>query len=145
MSMNARIVRLLGPLGAVDYGPFTIEDAVRWAGVQENFERLHYDREYAQERGGLTSFVASGQFREVLVIRSIAAWLESCSPVLMSLEVKHLAPTSEGDSLTVQVKDWSFGDRERELELELVGKGPGDLIVLEARCRVQLEGGSCAR
>jgi CheY-like chemotaxis protein len=37
---------------ARDYGPLTIVDTVRWAGLQENWQHLHYDRDHVRQHNG---------------------------------------------------------------------------------------------
>ena len=34
------------------YGPLTVADTVRWAGLQENWSQLHFDRDYVREHNG---------------------------------------------------------------------------------------------
>ena len=48
------------PIPPREYGPLTIVDTVRWAGLQENWQHLHYDRDHVREHNGLSTFIASG-------------------------------------------------------------------------------------
>ena len=51
-----------------EHGPLTIVDTVRWAGLQENWQHLHYDRDHVREHNGLKTFIASGAYRQALLI-----------------------------------------------------------------------------
>ena len=46
-----------------EFGPLTIVDTVRWAGLQENWQHLHYDRDQVRQHNGLRTFIASGASR----------------------------------------------------------------------------------
>jgi acyl dehydratase len=80
------------------YGPLTIIDTVRWAGVQENLERLHWDREFAREHSKLPSFIASGSYRQALLARTLTDWVGPRGR-LRKLSLRHTAPTLEGDMI----------------------------------------------
>jgi acyl dehydratase len=80
----------------VTFGPLTIDDTVRWAGSQEIWERLHFDREFAREHSGQKTFIASGAYRQALLARMLTDWLGPRG-VLRKLRVRHTAPTLEGD------------------------------------------------
>jgi acyl dehydratase len=81
---------------AAEFGPLTIADTVRWAGSQEIWEPLHFDREYAREHSGLRTIIASGQYRQALLARFLTDWI-GARGTLRSLRVRHTAPTFEGD------------------------------------------------
>ena len=57
-----------------EYGPLTIIDTVRWAGLQENTQQLHYDRDWVREHAGLRTFIASGAYRQALLMRMLTDW-----------------------------------------------------------------------
>jgi acyl dehydratase len=71
---------------------------VRWAGVQENWEQLHWDREFAREHSKLPTFIASGSYRQALLARTLTDWIGPRG-VLRRLRVRHTAPTLEGDMI----------------------------------------------
>ena len=54
-----------------EYGPLTIVDTVRWAGAQENPERVHFDREFVRENSRMRTFIASGGYRQALLARAL--------------------------------------------------------------------------
>jgi acyl dehydratase len=88
---------------SAEFGPLTIVDTVRWAGVQENTERLHWDREYAREHSQLRTFIASGGYRQALLARALTDWL-GANGRLAKMKVRHVAPTFEGDMLRYSVR-----------------------------------------
>lgn len=89
-------VRVGDQIVATEYGPLTIVDTVRWAGVQENAERIHFDRDYAREHSGLRTVIASGGYRQALLARALTDWLGPRGR-LRRLNVRHTRPTFEGD------------------------------------------------
>jgi acyl dehydratase len=88
---------------SAEFGPLTIVDTVRWAGVQENPERLHWDREFAREHSRLRTFIASGGYRQALLARALTDWL-GANGRLARMKVRHVAPTFEGDILCYSVR-----------------------------------------
>lgn len=88
---------------SAEFGPLTIVDTVRWAGVQENPERLHWDREFAREHSRLRTFIASGGYRQALLARAMTDWL-GAGGRLARMKVRHIAPTFEGDMLRYSVR-----------------------------------------
>jgi acyl dehydratase len=89
-------VRVGDRIVAAEYGPLTILETVRWAGVQENWDGVHWDRESVRENSQLRTFIASGTFRQALLVRALTDWLGS-SGSLKKLAIRHVAPTYEGD------------------------------------------------
>ena len=81
-----------------DYGPLTIVETVRWAGLQENTQQLHYDRDWVREHAGLRTFIASGAYRQALLMRMLTDWLGPRG-MLRRLSVRHTYSTFEGDSM----------------------------------------------
>ena len=81
-----------------DYGPLTIIDTVRWAGLQENTQQLHYDRDWGREHAGLRTFIASGAYRQALLMRMLTDWLGPRG-MLRKLSVRHTYSTFEGDTM----------------------------------------------
>jgi len=79
-----------------EYGPLTITDTVRWAGAQENWGRLHFDREHVRAQNGLRTFIASGDYRQALLARTITDWIGRRG-WLRTFSVRYTAPTFEGD------------------------------------------------
>ena len=85
-------------IDAVGYGPLTLVDTVRWAGIQENPERVHWDREFAREHAKLPTFIASGSYRQALLVRTLTDWIGPLGK-LRKLKLRHTAPTHEGDMM----------------------------------------------
>jgi acyl dehydratase len=83
-------------LPALEVGPLTLTDLVRWAGYQENWLRIHYDHTHAQERAGLAGCVQSGHHRTALLARVVTDWLAGDGR-LMRLRVRHVAPVGPGE------------------------------------------------
>ncbi len=121
------------------FGPLTIVDTVRWAGIQENWARLHFDRENVREHSGLKTFIASGAYRQALLIRSITDWI-GARGWLKKLSVRHTSPTFEGDTMLysgkVVEKSSTSGDPWVVCELE--GKNQEGKQILTGRCTVIL-------
>lgn len=122
------------------YPPVTIIDAVRWAGFQENYAQLHYDRDYVRAESGLPTFIASGAFRESLMVRLLTDWIGPRGRVC-HLQTRQAAPTFEGDSLAYagQVAEKSDYASDPWVILEMEGVNQAGKQVLQARCKVTLD------
>jgi acyl dehydratase len=86
-----------------EFGPLCIEDTVRWAGLQENWQRLHFDRDDVRARNGLRTFISSGAYRQALLQRMLTDW---CGPrgMLRRLTIRHTYSTFEGDLMRYSAK-----------------------------------------
>ena len=127
------------PVPSRTFGPLTIVDTVQWAGFQENWYRLHWDRDFVRERSGFRTFIASGGYREALLVRAITDWIGPRG-VLRKLTVRQAFPTFEGNLIcysgTVAEKSSTANDSWIACDLE--GKNQDDRIILTARCNVIL-------
>jgi len=125
------------------YEPVTIIDAVRWAGFQENYAPLHYDRDYARKDAGLESFIASGAYRESLLVRLLTDWVGPRGR-LRKLQTRQAYPTFEGDSLRYsgRVVEKSTDAADPWVICEMGGVNQHDRQVLQARCTLELDNGS---
>ena len=85
------------------YGPLTIADTVRWAGLQENWSQLHFDRDYVRRHNGLKTFIASGAYREALLFRMLTDWAGPKGR-MGKLSVRHTYSTFEGDEIIYSAK-----------------------------------------
>ena len=79
-----------------EYGPLTVIDTVRWAGLQENTQQLHYDRDWVREHAGLRTFIASGAYRQALLMRMLTDWAGPRGR-LRKLSLRHTYSTFEGE------------------------------------------------
>lgn len=124
------------------YGALTIEDAVRWAGFQENYAGLHFDREYVRGEPGLPTFIASGAYRESLMVRMLTDWIGARGR-LARLKTRQMAPTFEGDSLhfTARIKDKSADPADLWVDCEVEGRNQKGQQILHADCRLQFQPG----
>jgi acyl dehydratase len=126
-------------IAVAEYGPLTIVDTVRWAGVQENWEQLHWDREFAREHSRLPTFIASGSYRQALLVRTLTDWIGPRG-VLRKLSVRHTAPSFEGDMIRysgrVVAKSSDVGDPWIACDLE--GKNQRDERILAGSCVLRL-------
>lgn len=124
---------------SAEFGPLTIDDTVRWAGSQEIWERLHFDREFAREHSGQRTFIASGAYRQALLARMLTDWLGPRG-VLRKLRVRHTAPTLEGDvmrfSATAVEKSADASDPWIACDVE--GKNQDDVTIVAAHAVVTL-------
>ncbi len=122
-----------------EFGPHTIVDAVRWAGLQENWQHLHYDRDHVREHNGLPGFIASGAYRQALLIRAITDWVGPRGG-LRQLKVRHVASTFEGDLMRFAVraarKETDSGQGLVRCEVE--GRNQEDRQVLVGTCTLTL-------
>src|SRR5258706_4443815 len=82
-----------------DHGPLTIVDTVRWAGLQENCQHLHYDRDHVREHSCLRTFIASGAYRQALLIRMLTDWIGPHG-WLRQITIRHTYSTFEVDSMS---------------------------------------------
>lgn len=127
------------PLPNRDFGPLTIVDTVRWAGFQENWARLHFDREYVREHSGLRTFIASGAYRQALLIRMLTDWVGPRG-LLRKLSVRHTHPTFEGDLMwySGKVTEKSPSSDDPWITCELEGKNQEGRQILMGRCTLVL-------
>src|SRR5215208_5496517 len=89
-------VQVGAELPSAQHGPLTIVDTVRWAGLQENWQHLHYDRDHVREHNGLGTFIASGAYRQALLMRMLTDWIVPQGR-LSKISVRQTYSTFEGD------------------------------------------------
>jgi len=120
---------------AAEFGPLTIADTVRWAGVQENLERLHFDRDFARENSRLRTFIASGGYRQALLARALTDRLGPRGK-LLKLRVRHTAPTFEGDMLRYSARITETSPRSDGIVIscEIEGKNQQNEQILVGSC-----------
>jgi acyl dehydratase len=118
-----------------EHGPLTIIDTVRWAGFQENWAQLHFDRQYVKEQAGIRTFIASGGYREALLIRLLTDWAGPKGQ-LRKLTLRHMYPTFEGDRIRYSghVVEKSAEPSDPWVACELVGVNQEGQQILQARC-----------
>lgn len=128
------------------FGPLSIGDTVRWAGSQEIWERLHFDREYARGHSGQRTFIASGAYRQAMLARMLTDWIGPRG-VLRKLRLRHTAPTLEGDLMRFcgRVVEKSPEAADPWLECELEGKNQRDERIVIGSCVVVLGTAGFAR
>ncbi len=122
-----------------DYGPLTIVDTVRWAGLQENVQHLHFDRDHVRQHNGLRTFIASGAYRQALLIRMLTDWI-SPRGWLRKITVRHTYSTFEGDMMrfSAQIADKSADFSDPWIVCDLEGKNQEDRQILTGRCTLIL-------
>jgi acyl dehydratase len=127
------------PLPIREFGPLTIINTVRWAGFQENTARLHYDRDYAHEHSGLKSFIASGAYRQALLLRALTDWIGPRAH-LRKFSLRHLYPTFEGDLMRFsgRVTELSSGSNDFCITCELQGNNQENRQILTGHCDILL-------
>lgn len=126
-------------LTAAEFGPLTIADTVRWAGVQENLERVHFDREFARENSRLRTFIASGGYRQALLARALTDRIGPRGK-LLKLRVRHTGPTFEGDMLRYSARITETTPRSDGIAIscEIEGKNQQNEQILVGSCLVLL-------
>jgi acyl dehydratase len=122
-----------------EFGPLTIADTVRWAGVQENVERLHFDREFARENSRVRTFIASGGYRQALLARALTDRIGRRGK-LLKLRVRHTAPTFEGDMLRYSARITETATRSDgfAISCEVEGRNQQNEQILVGSCLVLL-------
>jgi len=122
-----------------EYGPLTIVDTVRWAGLQENSQHLHFDRDHVREHNGLRTFIASGAYRQALLIRTLTDWI---GPLgwLRKISVRHTYSTFEGDSMRFggRVLEKSTESFDSWITCDLEGTNQDNRQILTGRCTLIL-------
>jgi acyl dehydratase len=122
-----------------EYGPLTIVDTVRWAGLQENWQHLHFDRDHVREHNGLKTFIASGAYRQALLMRMLTDWI---GPLgwLRKISVRHTYSTFEGDTMRFsgRILEKSSDPSETTFICELEGTNQDTRQILTGRCTLAL-------
>jgi acyl dehydratase len=122
-----------------EHGPLTIIDTVRWAGLQENWQHLHYDRDHVREHNGLKTFIASGAYRQALLMRMLTDWIGPRG-WLKKMSIRHTYSTFEGDTMrfSAQVVAKSTDPADPWVICELQGTNQNDQQILTGRCTLIL-------
>jgi acyl dehydratase len=122
-----------------EYGPLTIVDTVRWAGLQENWQHLHYDRDHVRQHNGLRTFIASGAYRQALLIRMLTDWVGPRG-WLQKLSVRHTYSTFEGDMMrfSARIAEKSSDSSDPWVACELAGTNQENKHILTGRSILRL-------
>ena len=128
-------IRAGDPIPSREYGPLTIVDTVRWAGLQENTQHLHYDRDHVRQHNGLPTFIASGAYRHALLIRMITDWIGPRG-WLRKISVRHTYSTFEGDTMRFggRILNKSTESSDSWITCDLDGRNQTDKQILTGRC-----------
>lgn len=128
-------VRVGEDLPALEIGPVSRTDIVRFAGAGGDFNPLHHDPEFAA-KAGFPDVIAMGQLQAGL----LAGWLTDWCGVehLRELEVRFRAPVHLGAVLrfTGQVVGLSEEDDEPVAVLDLLASA-GETAVVRARAVIR--------
>jgi acyl dehydratase len=124
-----------------EHGPLTIVDTVRWAGLQENWQHLHFDRDHVRQHNGLRAFIASGAYRQALLIRMLTDWIGPRG-WLKKISVRHTYSTFEGDLMRFggRVVDKSADAADPWIACEIEGHNQESKQILVGRCTLSLPG-----
>ncbi len=124
---------------AREHGPLTIVDTVRWAGLQENSQHLHYDRDHVREHNGLKTFIASGAYRQALLMRMLTDWIGPRG-WLKKISVRHTYSTFEGDTMrfAARITKKSADPADPWIDCELDGKNQEEQQILTGQCTLIL-------
>lgn len=125
-----------------EFGPLTIVDTVRWAGLQENWQHLHYDRDYVRQHNGLRTFIASGAYRQALLIRMLTDWIGPRG-WLKKISVRHTYSTFEGDMMrfSAKVLEKSADLSANSVVCDLEGTNQDNRRILTGNCTFILASG----
>lgn len=82
-------------------GPYTSAHLVRWCAAQQNWDRIHYDADYAREVAGLKERVVNGALKQHLLVQLVDeafgdAWC------LRRIAYRFTGPDFVGESLQVE-------------------------------------------
>ena len=123
------------PLPEREYGPVTVTDTVRWAGLQEHWSQLHYDRDYVRQHNGLRTFIASGAYREALLFRMLTDWAGPKGR-LDKISLRHTYSTFEGDRIFYSGKiiEKSSTPDDPWIRCEIEGKNQQGRQILTGSC-----------
>lgn len=122
-----------------EYGPLTIVDTVRWAGLQENWQHLHFDRDNVREHNGLKTFIASGAYRQALLMRVLTDWIGPRG-WLRKISIRHTYSTFEDDMMrfSAQIAEKSKDASDSWIACDLAGTNQEDRQILTGRCTLIL-------
>jgi len=122
-----------------EYGPLTVVDTVRWAGLQENWQHLHFDRDHVRERNGLKTFIASGAYRQALLMRMLTDWIGPRG-WLQKISIRHTYSTFEGDMMrfSAKVVEKATDPSESFVICDLAGVNQENRQILSGRCTLIL-------
>ncbi len=122
-----------------EFGPLTIVDTVRWAGLQENWQHLHFDRDHVRRHNGLKTFIASGAYRQALLMRMLTDWIGPRGR-LGKISVRHTYSTFEGDLMrfSARIAEKSGAPGDPWIVCELGGTNQEDRPILTGRCTLIL-------
>jgi acyl dehydratase len=122
-----------------DYGPLTIVDTVRWAGLQENVQHLHFDRDHVRQHNGLRTFIASGAYRQALLIRMLTDWIGPRG-WLRKINVRHTYSTFEGDMMrfSARIVEKSSDSSDPWIVCDLEGRNQENRQILTGGCTLIL-------
>lgn len=79
------------------FGPITTETLVRWAAVSGDYNRIHFDQEYARSQG-LPNVIMHGPFKLALLCRMLTDWL-GAEGVIRRIRVRYTAMDLPGNTL----------------------------------------------
>ena len=124
---------------AREYGPLTIVDTVRWAGLQENWQHLHYDRDHVRQHNGLKTFIASGAYRQALLMRTLTDWIGPRG-WLRKISVRHTYSTFEGDMMrfSARIVEKSSDRLDLWIACELDGSNQDNKQIITGCCTLIL-------
>ena len=118
-----------------EFGPHTLVNGIRWAGIQEHPSPTHTDRDYVREHRGLRTFIASGANREAYLVRMLMDWVGPRGD-LRKLAVRHTASTFEGDMMryTGTVVEKSPSPEDPWIVCEIDAKNQKGEDIIRGRC-----------
>jgi acyl dehydratase len=122
-----------------EHGPLTIVDTVRWAGLQENWQHLHFDRDHVRQHNGLKTFIASGAYRQALLTRMLTDWIGPRG-WLRKISIRHTYSTFEGDKMRFGARIAEKSDHESEpwIVCDIEGNNQEGKQILTGRCTLLL-------
>src|SRR4026208_133106 len=122
-----------------EFGPLTIVDTVRWAGLQENWQHLHYDRDHVRQHSGLRACIARGAYRQALLMHMLTDWIGPRG-WLKKMSIRHTYSTFEGDLMrfAAKIREKSPDFSENWISCDLEGTNQENREILTGHCTLLL-------
>lgn len=113
----------------------TTEQLARYAGASGDFNRIHYDQDFARE-AGLGGVIAHGMLTMGFLAQAVTDWAGR-GAVVRAIRSKFHAPVRPGDVVAFHGRVTACAAADRKCDLDLTGQ-VGDRIVISGAATVIL-------
>ena len=80
----------------------TTQQLVKWAGASEDFNQIHYDKDFALEKG-LSGVIVHGRLKNAFLIQMLTDWIGN-EGMLRKVAVQHRAMDYPGQTMVCKGK-----------------------------------------